>query len=126
MTPRKAGSWVSRKVTDKVSVTEFHPPAPPPCEAPLPNVAEAEELAFRLEAIPGCLEGMPGGYGTWAPASAAEYIRRQALVILAKSEEIAELRALVESANLGWWEMNPDKAKAWEARRAAALAPKGE
>ena len=23
MTPRKAGSWVSRKITDKVSVTEF-------------------------------------------------------------------------------------------------------
>ena len=80
-------------------------PAPPPCEAPLPNVAEAEELALRLEAIPGCLEGMPGGYGTWAPASAAEYIRRQALVILAQSEEIAELRALL--VRIRNWRMDP-------------------
>ena len=47
MTPRKAGSWVSRKVTDKVSVTEFHPPAPPPCQHS--DIDIEDLLAFGYE-----------------------------------------------------------------------------
>jgi len=117
MTPRKAGSWVSRKVTDKVSVTEFHPPAPPPCEGDL--AFNFDKGRLNTEGCSACLEHQVDwraaqkrllkiGYSTYRieegcpePCGLELELHHDSLsayhaLIAAKDAEIAELRGFSE------------------------------